>query len=233
MLFAGACLLAGFLRGFAGFGGPAVILLLLTHIFSPIQLVFKIVLIDALVNVHLLPSTIKQANWRTVAILTVSTLVSMPLGMYLLNHMDPVWVRKAVGVISAICTLWLISGYRYKSSLSVIKLIAIGLFSGVIFGATYLILVIVVVLLAGPDKASVTRANIILWAFMMALIYVPVYLYLGYSGEHEWLSILFLGCVYAVSAFFGAKLFKRIAERRYRQVALYFLVLLSLVAVVG
>jgi len=232
-LFAAACFLGGGLRGFSGFGGPTTILLLLTHVFNPVYLVFKIVLIDMLVNVHLLPSTIKKAHWRTVAWLIASTLVSMPLGMYLLHHIEPSWMRKSVGIISALCTLLLISGYRYKNSLSVIKLTAIGLFSGVIFGATYLVLTVVVFLLAGPDKADTTRANIILWSFIMTIIYIPLYLYLGFEGETEWLSLLFLGGVYAGSAFVGARLFKRVAEQRYRQVALYFLVLLSVVAIIS
>ena len=231
--FALAGLLGGFVRGFTGFGGPAIILLLLSHVFPPSTLVFKVVLIDAMANVHLIPTAIKDVNWRTTLLLAVPSVLMLPIGMYLLHHLEGDVMRRSIGVVTALATLWLLSGYRIRSQIPWVLTALMGLINGVIYGASCLILIAVAFLLAGPEAVRASRANIIAWTFIMVLAYIPLYLLSGYPGETEWLPLLFLGFTYGLSAYAGSHLFRTSGQLKYRRLALGLLVLLSGVAIVG
>ena len=58
----GASLIAGFIRGFSGFGGPAILVLILLQFYSPVSVLTKVMIIDLCVNVHLLPSTVRATS---------------------------------------------------------------------------------------------------------------------------------------------------------------------------
>ena len=231
ILFALACVVAGFTRGFAGFGGPSVLLLILVNFFNPVQLVFKIILIDFLASCHLVPANIRKADWKVVGILTTVTAIAMPIGMYLLHNIDADLLRRAIGIVVGFSAVFIVIGYQFKRRPGNFWLVLVAFLNGIIFGATSILLIAVIFLFALPDKAEATRANIIVWSSIIAIIYVALYFGAQYASFSNLWQITILGVVYSVFAYIGAKAFKRIAEERYRQAALLLLIFLSLVAI--
>lgn len=229
---AAACVLAGFVRGFAGFGGPAVLVLVLTQFFAPASVVLKVMLIDVVANSYLVPSSFRSVRWRTALPLSIATLVTMPLGMLALEVLDPVLIKRAIAVVVGLCSLVLLLGWRYRRRPGIAVLILIGAFSGVVLGATYLILIVVVFLLAGPDDAATSRANIIVWAFCMALAFIGTHVAIGNVVWHEALPALALGVLYALMSAAGGYMFARSREERYRRFVLWLLAMLAGIGVV-
>jgi len=231
MWFAIAGLLGGIIRGYSGFGGPAVILLLLSHGFSPASLVFKVVLIDAMANLHLLRSALKEAEWRTVALLGIPAILGIPIGIYGLHHIDGESIRQAIGVTTAAAMIWLLSGHRRQKPFKSIVIVAVGFLNGIIYGASCIVLIAVAFLLLGPDSNKTSRANIIVWAFAMVSTYIPLNFALGYGAESAWPQILTLGLIYAGGALVGARLFAQSADTGYRKISIALLIILAGIAI--
>ena len=64
-------LLAGLVRGFSGFGGPAIMALVLTQFYSPLSVLTKVAIIDAVSYLLLAPTTAREFNRRVTVIVTL------------------------------------------------------------------------------------------------------------------------------------------------------------------
>ena len=136
-----AALVAGVVRGFSGFGGPALMALVLTQFYNPLSVLTKVVIIDAASYLLLVPSTAREFNRRVIAIVTLATVAGLPIGTYLLVETDPVVMKRAIAGAVAACVFVMLFGGRFRASPSIAVHIAVGLLAGVVLGATYIALV--------------------------------------------------------------------------------------------
>ena len=147
-LIAGAvALVAGVVRGFAGFGGGAIMILILTQFYDPTSVIARIVLIDMVANVRLLPTTLREVEWRTAGTVTVASCVAIPLGILVLLAVDPLIMKRGIAAVIAVSTLILLSGRRFEAAPTMPVLIGVGLLSGVILGATFIAIVFMIFIL--------------------------------------------------------------------------------------
>jgi len=98
-LLAAVAFIAGIVRGFSGFGGPAVMVLCLVPFYSPVSVLSKVAMIDLSANVKLLPSTWNEVNWHTTGWFIATAIVGIPVGMYALNTVDPTVMKRAMPVL--------------------------------------------------------------------------------------------------------------------------------------
>lgn len=227
----GASLIAGFIRGFSGFGGPAILILILLQFYSPLSVLTKVMIIDLFVNVHLLPSTVREVRWKTAVPFTVASMVAIPGGLYALEVVDPVLMKRCIAIIAGVCVVLMMSGWRLRRPPAMAALIAVGVLTGIVFGATYLALLTSLFLLAGPDPAAVSRANIIVWGFVAGLMFIAGQVYLDNVGWAEAGRAAMLGVVYLVAGTLGARAFRKVGEVQFRRAVLWLLLFLSVVAV--
>ena len=227
----GASLIAGFVRGFSGFGGPAILVLILVQFYSPVSVLTKVMIIDLFVNVHLVPSSIREVRWKTAIPLTVASVVAIPSGLYALEVADPLLMKRSIAAIAGVCVVLMMSGWRLQRPPALASLIAVGVFTGIVFGATYLALATSVFLLAAPDPAAVSRANIIVWGFVVGLVFIAGQVHLDNVGWAEAGRAAMLGVVYLVAGALGARLFRKVNEVQFRRVVLWLLLFLSVVGV--
>ena len=68
---------AGLVRGFTGFGGPAIFIALLTLFFTPFSIVSKILVVDFIASVYLFKSVYRNIDWRATAFMVVPTILFM------------------------------------------------------------------------------------------------------------------------------------------------------------
>jgi len=229
-LIALVALIAGVIRGFCGFGGPAFIVAILTIYFTPDVIVSKVFVVDLVASIYLFVSIRKEIPWRSVVPVTIPTIVMLPLGQWLLIEIDPYILRRLIAIVIALCSLIMLCGWRYKKVLPTAYLVALGLCGGVIFGATYLALVIVAGILLGPYEKRDARGIIVAWAFFTAMSYAVVS---GISGTTQWqdYKIAFPGAVlYLLGTWAGSHGFNVSSETLYRNIALILLLFLSLVS---
>lgn len=221
---------AGVIRGFCGFGGPAFMLAILTIFFTPDLVVSKVFVVDLLASIYLFVTMYKEIPWRTVAPVTISTILMLPVGQWLLIELDPYILRRSIAVIIVVCALVMLFGWRYRNALKPGYLITLGLCAGTIFGATYIALVLVAGVLLGPYEKRDARGIIVAWAFFTALSYAVIS---GVSGTTQWqdYKVALPGAVlYLVGTWAGSHGFNASSEKLYRNIALSLLLFLSLVS---
>jgi len=228
-----AALVAGAVRGFSGFGGPALMVLVLTQFYSPLSVVTKVAVIDAMAFLLLVPSTAREFNRRVIAIVTLATLVGLPIGTYLLTETDPVLMKRAIAAVVAACVIVMLLGGRFRVSPPVAIHIGVGLLAGVVLGATYIALVAVIFFFSLPASGAESRANTVFWGVMLSLAFIATHMALGNIAAEGLWRVILLGFVYLAGAAAGAWWFRRIGERGFRRAVLWLLLGLAAVGLVA
>ena len=229
---AAVSLVAGFLRGFTGFGGPAFILAILTLFYAPLTILGKILVVDLFSSGYLFFSCRKLIDWRRTVILVAATIVTMPFGHWLLLTADPIVMRRVIAAIILAASVVMLVGIRYKKPLGSVGMVVVGMIAGVAFGATYIALVAVCAILLGPYKKIDARTMIIAWSFPVAFTYGVISITSGATVLGDVVVAAPAAVLYFMGALIGARWFKGSAEESYRRIALFTLLLLSAVGLV-
>ena len=219
---------AGLIRGFTGFGGPAFMLAILTLFFTPYSIVSKILVVDFLASMFLFRTVYREIDWRSTAYLTVPTLLAMPLGHWLLLEMDPLWMKRSMAMIIAVACVFMLIGFRYRNPLSAVGLIVLGLCTGIVFGASYIALVAVVVILLGPYDKNQGRTLIISWSSFTVLGFALMSALSGTTGIDD-ITIAAPGAAaYLFGTWLGSLGFHNASETLFRRAAIGVLLCLAL-----
>ena len=153
-------LVGGFVRGFAGFGGPAVMLLVLTPFFNPLSLLSKVMVIDLVANLKLLPNSFADVDWKLCLTVSGATLIGVLGGTYALLNVEAEIIKTAVALVVALCTLVMLTGWRYQRQPGLLAQVVAGLVAGFVLGA---IIAVPSLRLPKPYLALLTRAFLIGW----------------------------------------------------------------------
>jgi uncharacterized protein len=232
LIAAAVALVAGVIRGFTGFGGGATMVLVLTQFFDPTSVIARMVLVDLVANVRLLPTTWREIDWRAGGTMTLVSCLAIPLGIGLLLIADPMIMKKSIAVVVAISALALLTGYRFKAAPTMPALIVVGVIAGVIMGATYIAVMFMIFIYSLPGPAAVTRANGILWGFATTVAMIPLFVISGDLGWDDVWRAGLIGLLYLGSVWFGAHYFRRTQEALFRRIVLIFLLVLSVIGIV-
>lgn len=228
----GAAVAAGFIRGFTGFGGPAFMLAILTLFFTPVDVIGQILIIEFIAAGYLFAGLWRQVNWETTLPLTIATVLTMPFGHWLLTHTDPSSMKLAIAVLILVACILMLTGFRYQRPMTTTSLIALGLVGGLIFGASYIALIVVAVVLMGPYNKNQSRTLIISWNFIIAIWYIAISLYRGTTQSGDVIDAMPATCAYLVGTWVGAKLFDGSNEAGYRKAAIMTLLTIALISIV-
>ena len=223
-----AVLLAGVVRGFAGFGGPLTLLPAL-NVFMPTSAAILVMSwIDLLVNVHILPRAAREAKAGVVVPLTAGALLTMPLGVLLLLVVDAVIMKRALSATILVAALVLLSGWRYPGTIGRAGWVGAGALTGVVMGATSLAITSALFLHAGGQSAAESRANFIVWVFL-GTIMLLVMLTIGSGFDVALLpAIGVLAPPYIVGCVAGSHLVGRLPDALVRTAVLLLVVVIAL-----
>jgi uncharacterized protein len=220
-------LFAGFVRGFTGFGGPAVMVLAMVPFFSPLSVVTKVVVIDLVANVKMMPSTSHEIDVPVVVAITLGSLLGAPLGLYLLEVVDPVLMKRVTAVVAMTCTIAMMTGWRFKRMPSTATFALAGAAAGIILGATLIAFLMMVFLFASPASAAVSRANAVMWGFVMTGGLISAWLIIGSLDWPQFWRSIAIGVIYLLGSTVGAAAFRRTSEHNFRKVVLWFMLTLA------
>lgn len=224
-----AVLLAGLVRGFAGFGTAMVFVPLAGHVLSPVEILTAIVVFDLLGPLPLLRSMARDASRVELTRLSLGALIGIPLGLYLLTSVSPESFRLATCLlIFALCG-FLASGWRYTGTLGAKTTVGIGVTGGFMGGFAGIPgPPVILTYLSSKRPAAEIRANIFLYLFITEFLIIAT---LGARGLLTWSAItlgLLLTLPYLAGELFGARLFDPARERIFRATA-YAIILASAV----
>lgn len=223
---------AGMVRGFTGFGGPAIMVLVLSQFYHPASVVVTVMLIDFLANVQLFAGAVRQVRWRAVLPLVIASAITLPLGLHVLLSHDPTLVKRGIALVVGVAACVMLTGWRYRREPGGLLTVAVGAFGGLIVGATFVALPVMIFLFSGPAPVARARANGLTWGLCMSLIFIGVFTWRGLLHLSAlWQSAL-LALVYLGSAYAGSRLFNRSSEPLVRRVVLGSLLTLSVIGLV-
>ena len=226
-------LVAGVVRGFSGFGGPALMVLVLTQLYSPLSVLTKVMVIDTVSYLLLVPSAAREFNRRVIAIVTVATLAGLPVGTYLLIETDPVVMKRTIAGVAAVCVAAMLLGLRFRASPPVAVEVAVGLLAGVVLGATYIAFIAIIFFFSLPASGAESRANAVYWSSILSCVLIATHLALGNITVDDLWRAALVGIAYLVGTSAGVRWFRRAGERGFRQAVLWLLLGLAAIGLVA
>ena len=224
-------LIAGVVRGFTGFGGPAIMVLALTQFYSPASVLALVLLVDYAANFQLAMGSFRSVSWRATTPLIVASIVTLPVGIHLLQVVDPVLMKKTIGLVTGLCVCVLLCNWRYKREAGIFIGTVVGLVGGVIVGATFIALPIMIFIFAGPSNATEARANAIMWGLFGGAGMIVVFVWEELIDIQDLWQAALITVFYMGGAYMGTRAFKKASEQVFRRVVLISLLALSIISV--
>ena len=212
--------MAGLVRGFTGFG-TALIFVPVAGSFLPAETVIAVMALTGMVSTFvLLPRAWRQGDPSEVGTLVLTALVTVPLGLFLMQKLDNLTVRWIVSAVAGGTLIALVSGWRYQGEVRRVGLLAIGAAAGLVGGMTGLTgPVVILFYLAGQAAAQSVRANTIMFLAALDVVIVINLLIGGLAGwPAAWLAFA-LAVPYFITTLIGQALFDPGREKVYRLAA--------------
>ena len=222
----------GFLRGFAGFGGPLFMLPILNVFLPPAISVGVMMWVDILANVQLLPEARHDSSRSVVIPLTVGTLIAMPAGAYLLLTVDPVLMKRAICTTVLAAAVVLLSGWRYRRAVGPKVYGAVGALSGFVMGATSIAAVTPLFLSAGNHSVLENRANFIVWVFLATILLLGILAARGTLGGGDVVKIAVLAPAYLAGSAIGSRMLRGTSDQTVRRAVLALIITVALAGLV-
>ena len=228
-----AMVVAGFMRGFVGFGASMIMVLVLSHVISPAAAVAVASLSGVPVMVQLLPAAVRRSERSFVLPFACSSFVAAPLGTWVLVTVDGEVMKIAIATAVLVMVALMYRGWHLSRSPGPGVLVGMGAFSGVIQGGGGVVgPPAVVVALARAGDAERQRANVIGVVAALNLCAIPPLAWHGLYTREVVLISLVLVPVYLAASWFGIRFFASGGHRYYRDAALALLSLTGLATLV-
>ena len=223
-------IVAGLVRGFAGFGSAMIIMPVAASVLTPVQAVIFLAAAGLLGPLPNLPSALRIGTKRDIGLLLAGVVVALPLGLWGLSVMSPEpfgWIVS--GVVFALLAL-LVTGWRYGGVLNRPLVLGTGALGGFMTGFAGIAGPPVIMLyMASKLPISVIRANFLLYLVGIDLL---LFAMLWGAGLLVWPVValgLMMGIPNVLANIIGARLFDPQSERVFRTVA-YIVIALSAIA---
>ena len=202
---AAVAILAGFVRGFSGFGAGMVFIPAASAIYDPIVAIVLLFLIDTAASAPILPPHFRNCRWREVGPMAAAASLAFPFGLLFLLSVDPVATRWVLSGFILIATAAMASGLRYKGEPRIGQTFAVGLAMGFLSGAIGLGGPLIVLFwLGGPERAARVRSNIFAFFGVFSIVSLAGYWWSGLFTAPRLIGALALLPLYAGAMALGS-----------------------------
>ncbi len=228
----GTVFIAGFLRGFTGFGFALAAVPVLTLFVEPAAVVPAIPIVAMIAGAEQLPRAWKSANWHAVYRLLLGAMLGAPFGVLALTYFSANAMRVIIGLVllGAVLALW--RGYRFKKRPPTTAQVGIGIASGILNGATAMGgPPVILFFLAAPEGVAVGRASLLVYFFFISAWSIVAQAIAGLLNLNVLMLALLMIPVMAIGNVFGDRLFNRAEAPTYHRVALGFLLAIAVLAI--
>lgn len=227
---AGTAFVAGCARGFSGFGGALIFVPLASSVVGARLAVPLLLVVDLVLTPGLVPNAWRRADRANVALMAAGAVVGVPLGVYILTHVDGVTIRWAIIAIVAALLSLLVSGWRFHGTPKPGLTLAVGLVSGLFSGAAQVGgPPVVAYWLGGAATPQQVRANIVLYFAISSVLSITSYFFAGVLTRLTIEISIMIGPAFACGLFLGSRMFSRANEATFRRIC-YALIAIAAVA---
>lgn len=222
-------LLGGFVRGLTGFGGGLVMVPLFSMLWGPVEAIGAMVGLGFLTLFQVLMPALRVAKLSDAAPLLLGCALFTPVGVALLVSLDPALVTKIIALVILTLTIVMLAGWVYRGRRGPLQGLVVGGLTGFVNGVAGAGGPITVVyVMAEKTKAEFQRGSIILAMGLSSFMTIFSLVAAGAVGKRTLIHVVAFVAPTIVGTWFGAWLFARLPSGLYRQIVLWFLVVLSL-----
>ena len=213
-------LVAGVVRGFAGFGTAMIYLPVAAQVLSPFAALTTLMVKDIIAPLMHIPRALRDGQPGDVVRLVLSAALFVPVGVWVLSIVHPDVFRWGVSLVALSLLAILILGIRYRGPITKRLLFGTGAVGGFLAGSVGLPGPPVILLyMASTLPSQAIRANNTLYLILADLLIVAVLWWNGYLVP----SALALGALmilpYLLGNWLGALIFRPGHDALYRRVA--------------
>lgn len=226
-----AVLLAGFMRGFVGFGSAMVLVMILSLLFGPRAAVPIISLAGIVTAVQLLPDVIRLADRRFVIPFGFAAFIGAPTGTLVLISINPELMKIGMSIFILFMVLLVWRGWQINGEY--ISIISTGLLAGLVQGSAGIGGPLAVALaLARGGNLTRQRANVIGAILSLTACGIPAMCYYNlYTLEVIIVSTVIVP-LYVLATWLGARIFSQHGQYIFRITALWVLAIMGIVTLV-
>lgn len=211
---------AGIVRGFTGFGTALIFVPVAGQYLPPADVIIVITLTGIASTSALLPRAWGHANRGEVAFMAFAAMLTVPLGVWAMKALPQDAIRWIVTGIAGGTLLALVTGWRYRGTVTRPGLVGIGLGAGLAGGMTGLTgPVVILFYLAGLKAAQTVRANTILYLALLDVVVLANLVLADASNPAMIVVAAILAVPYFITSLIGQRLFDPKYERTYRWAA--------------
>ncbi len=213
-------LIAGLVRGFAGFGSAMIIMPMASSVLSPVAAIVFLSVVELVGPLPNLPAALRDGNRPDMARLALGAILALPIGIFSLTLMSPELFGWIVSVLVLGLLAALITGWRYKGELTNRLVVATGAVGGFLSGSTGVAGPPVIMLyMASQRPISVIRANFLMYLLMIDILMLVAFSVLGMMELAPAIIGVLLLVPYMLANIIGARFFRPDAARSFRAVA--------------
>ncbi len=224
----GVVLAGGFMRGFTGFGFAMAAVPLLALVIPPVRAVPFVILLQLAASLWDWREARRQAHWQSLPWLMAGAVIGTPLGTLGLAAMSADWARLAIAGALLLAVVLLARGFKLKVMPGRPVLAGAGLLAGILNGIAAMPGPPVIVLyLAGALTILVGRASLLIFFSVNNAVGAISAGAAGLIPPGTLVIALAALPLLLAAQWIGRQVFLRASPKRYRQVALGFLMALA------
>ena len=174
-----ACLVAGFVRGYSGFGFSALLIAASSLVTNPLNFVAVVVILETVMSLQAAKGAGPDVDWKRIGWLLGGAALGLPLGLWILTGVSEDTARAVVsGYVLVMCAV-LLAGWRLGREVRGAGNAVAGVISGLANAPGMGGLPLAAFFAAQPIPASVFRATLIAYFPLLDLYSAPLYFMAG------------------------------------------------------
>jgi len=181
-----AIFVAGFVRGYSGFGFSALTIAAAGLVMNPLHFVAVVVVWETVMSLQAWPHIRRHVDWRRVGALLGGAVLTMPLGLWVLHTVPEPVARAVISLYVLGMCMILLAGWRMKAEARTGATCGVGVISGLANAASMGGLPVAAFFAAQPIAPAVFRATLVAYFPILELYSAPFF---GMAGMLTWTSV--------------------------------------------
>jgi uncharacterized membrane protein YfcA len=107
-----ACLVAGFVRGYSGFGFSALLIAAASLVTNPLNFVAVVVILETVMSLQAAKGAGPNVDWKRVGWLMGGAVIGLPLGLWVLTGVSEDTARAVISAYVLLMCGVLLAGWR-------------------------------------------------------------------------------------------------------------------------